>query len=77
MTCRQQKNLGNETTNDTLSSEVKNSTMVASPVKMDIQKCVQWPFELDYSSRFGTVRTNIETLPVETLSVIAAVWMDA
>lgn len=40
MTCRQQKNLGNETTNDTLSSEVKNSTMVASPVKMDIYKSV-------------------------------------
>lgn len=46
------------------SREVNNYlTSKASTVKMDnVQNCVQWPFVLNYSSSFGTVRLKVMRL---------------
>lgn len=42
-----------------------------------VQNCVQWPFVMCYSSRFGTVRVKVMMHSAfGGLSVTAAVWMD-
>lgn len=50
-------------------------TTKASTVKMDMYNCVQWPFVLNYSSRFGTVRVKVMR-PVEAYMSPVQCWMD-
>lgn len=51
-------------------------TTKASTVKMDMYNCVQWPFVLNYSSRFGTVRVVMRHLWRPICHWCSVGWMD-